>query len=290
MSSILKQFLVLMTAAAMILYGCTADFGETADPENARIEELMTFFFDGWKNSDYDRMLEGCSPEWKKKHEDAKMSLFALLANRTALEVTIEQITEDGTGPDRRAAVLVLMDRNNGKDPAQYRLSVLVTKDPDGNWYVDPESLKSYEVIDEARTKAMNDAIMREQLTAFFEGWKNNDYDRMLEVCSPEWKKAQENARNGLFALLGNRTALEVTIEQITEDRTGTERCVTVVVLTDRNDGRDPVLYKLSVLVTKSPDEYWYVDPESLKSYEGIEEAAAETENDSTTETEAPAR
>ena len=413
MSSILKRFLVLVTAAAMILSGCTAAFGEAADPENVRIEELITgffdewknsdydrmlemcspewkkeqedakrslfillanrtalemtieqitedgtgperyatvvalmdrndgkepvkyklfvlaaknpdgnwyidpeslkinevirnaqtetiddvivrgqldVFFDGWKNSDYDRMLEACSPEWKKKQEDAKRSLVALLANRTALEMTIEQITEDGTGPERCATVLVLMDRHNGKDPALYRLSVLVTKDPDGNWYVDPESLRSCEVIAEASAKAMDDAIAQDQLAAFFDGWKNNDYDRMLEACSPEWKKKQENARHSLFALLSNRTALEMTIEQITEDGTGTERRATVLALMDRNDGKEPVMYKLSVLVTKNPDGYWYVDPESLKNLEADEETAAETENDSTTEAEAPAR
>ena len=58
----------------------------------------------------------------------------------------------------------------------------------------------------------------------------------------------------------------------------------------DRHNGKDPALYRLSVLVTKDPDGNWYVDPESLKNLEADEETAAETENDSTTEAEAPAR
>ena len=290
MSSILKRFLVLAAAAAMILSGGTAPFDETADPENVRIEELITGFFDEWKNSDYDRMLEGCSPEWKKEQEDAKRSLFILLANRTALEMTIEQITEDGTGLERYATVVALMDRNDGKEPVKYKLFVLAAKNPDGNWYIDPESLKINEVIRKAETETIDDVIVRGQLDAFFDGWKNSDYDRMLEGCSPEWKKKQEDAKRSLFALLANRTALEMTIEQITEDGTGTERRATVVALMDRHNGKDPTLYRLSVLVTKDPDGNWYVDPESLKSLEADEKTAAETENDSTTEAETPAR
>jgi hypothetical protein len=40
------------------------------------------------------------------------------------------------------------MDRNNGMDPVKYRLSVLMVKES-GDWYVDPQSLKTY---DEAET------------------------------------------------------------------------------------------------------------------------------------------
>ena len=290
MRSILKRFLILVTAAAMILSGGTAAFGETADPEDVRIEELMNAFYQFWSNNDYNSMLELSDPEWKANCENPRNMLFNLVGNRTALEMTIEQIAEDGNGSDGTVTAEILMDRNDGKEPVRYRSSIHVIKRADGNWYVDPKSLKSYEVTENTRTEAMDEAIIRDLLAVFFGGWKSSDYDLMLEACSPEWTKEQENAKQSLLILLANRTALEMTIEQIAEEEAGPDRCVEVKVLMDRNNGRDPLLYMLSVLVTKDPDGNWYVDPESLKSVEVITEAAAETENDSAAETEAPAR
>ncbi len=290
MRSILKRFLILVTAAAMILSGGTAAFGETADPEDVRIEELMNAFYQFWSNNDYNSMLELSDPEWKANCENPRNMLFNLVGNRTALEMTIEQIAEDGNGSDGTVTAEILMDRNDGKEPVRYRSSIHVIKRADGNWYIDPKSLKSYEVTENTRTEAMDEAIIRDLLAVFFGGWKSSDYDLMLEACSPEWTKEQENAKQNLFILLANRTALEMTIEQIAEEEAGPDRCAAVKVLMDRNNGRDPVLYRLSVLVTKDPDGNWYVDPESLKSVEVITEAAAGTENDSAAEAEAPER
>ena len=118
----------------------------------------------------------------------------------------------------------------------------------------------------------------------------------MLEVCSPEWKKEQENARRRLFELLGNRTAVDEEILNIEKTETDTVRKAMAFITVDRNDGREPIPYFVSILMKKGEDGFWYVDPESLRSPEPTlndelaAEAAAETENDSTTEEEAPAR
>ena len=296
MRSILKRFLVLVTAAAMILSGCTAAFGETADPENVRIEKLVNDFFEFWSNSDYDSMVELSDPEWVANCENPKYSMFTVLANRTALELYIELISENGTGSDGTVTLSVLMDRNDGKKPVQYRMSIHVIKAADGNWYIDPQSLKSYEVITSVQTEAADDTVIRNKLAVFFEGWGTNDLDRMLEVCSPEWKKEQENARRRLFELLGNRTAVDEEILNIEKTETDTVRKAMAFITVDRNDGREPIPYFVSILMKKGEDGFWYVDPESLRSPEPTlndelaAEAAAETENDSTTEEEVPAR
>lgn len=296
MRSILKRFLILVTAAVMILSGGTAAFGETADPEDVRIEELVTDFFEFWGNSDYDPMVELCDPKWKSNCENPQNALFTLLANRRALELYIELISENGTGSDGTVTLSVLMDRNDGKEPVQYRMSIHVIKAADGNWYIDPQSLKSYEVITSVQTEAADDTVIRNKLAVFFEGWGTNDLDRMLEVCFPEWKKEQENARRRLFELLGNRTAVDEEILNIEKTETDTVRKAMAFITVDRNDGREPIPYFVSILMKKGEDGFWYVDPESLRSPELTlndelaAEAAAETENDSTTEEEAPAR
>ena len=296
MRNILKRFLVLVMAAAMVLSGCAAAFGETADSETARIEELVTDFFEFWGNSDYDSMVELCDPKWKSNCENPQNALFNLLANRRALELYIELISENGTGSDGTVTLSVLMDRNDGKEPVQYRMSIHVIKAADGNWYIDPQSLKSYEVITSVQTEAADDTVIRNKLAVFFEGWGTNDLDRMLEVCSPEWKKEQENARRRLFELLGNRTAVDEEILNIEKTETDTVRKAMAFITVDRNDGREPIPYFVSILMKKGEDGFWYVDPESLRSPEPTlndelaAEAAAETENDSTTEEEAPAR
>ena len=296
MRNILKRFLVLVMAAAMFLSGSAAAFGETTDPENARIEELVADFFEIWGNSDYDLMVERCDPKWKENCENPKNVLFALLANRRPLELDIELISENGTGSDGTVTISVLMDRNDGKEPVRYRLSIHVIKAADGNWYIDPQSLKTYEGNISVQTEAADDTVIRNKLAVFFEGWGTNDLDRMLEVCSPEWKKEQENARRRLFELLGNRTAVDEEILNIEKTETDTVRKAMAFITVDRNDGREPIPYFVSILMKKGEDGFWYVDPESLRSPEPTlndelaAEAAAETENDSATEEEAPAR
>ena len=297
MRNILKRFLVLVMAAAMFLSGCTAAFSETVDySECQRIAELLTDFFEFWENNDYDPMVELCDPKWKENCENPTNALFILLSNRRPLELDFEYSSENGTGSDDTVTLTVLMDRNDGKEPVRYRLSIHVIKAADGNWYVDPQSLKSYEVNVSVQTEAADDTVIRNKLAVFFEGWGTNDLDWMLEVCSPEWKKEQENARRRLFELLGNRTAVDEEILNIEKTETDTVRKAMAFITVDRNDGREPIPYFISILMNKGEDGFWYVDPESLRSPEPTlndelaAEAAAETENDSTTEEEAPAR
>ena len=44
--------------------------------------------------------------------------------------------------------ITALMDRNNGKDPVKYRMSIIMVHETDGLWYVDPKSLQTYEAAE----------------------------------------------------------------------------------------------------------------------------------------------
>ena len=116
------------------------------EPDNSVTERLQTFFY-YWSANRYDDMLTLCSPTWQSKTENPKTALFALMANRTPKDYMVENVSGTEQDSTRTVTVTSLMDRNNGKDPVKYRLSVLMSKEGDV-WYVDPRSLKTYEAAE----------------------------------------------------------------------------------------------------------------------------------------------
>ncbi len=114
---------------------------------------------------------------------------------------------------------------------------------------------------------AQNDSAATDRLESFFYYWSVNKQDDMLTLCSPSWLSSVENARTALFQLMANRTPLDYTVEKISGTVDDTSRTVTVSSTMDRNNGKDPVKYRLSVLMVRE-GEIWYVDPQSLKTYE----------------------
>ena len=127
----------------------TASVTNTPEPEpdNSVTERLQTFFY-YWSANRYDDMLTLCSPTWQSKTENPKTALFALMANRTPKDYMVENVSGTDQDTSRTVTVTSLMDRNNGKDPVKYRLSVIMMKENDGQWYVDPQSLQTYEAAE----------------------------------------------------------------------------------------------------------------------------------------------
>ncbi|MBR2822392.1 MAG: hypothetical protein IKE24_01685 [Clostridia bacterium] len=109
-----------------------------------------------------------------------------------------------------------------------------------------------------------------ERLETFFRYWSAGMQDEMLNLCAPSWQSSVDNPKTALFGLLANRRPLDYTVENITGTSESTSRTVTVTSTIDRNNGKDPVKYRLSVLMVKEGDQ-WYVDPQSLKTYESAE-------------------
>lgn len=120
----------------------------TPEPENDNsiTDRLQTFFY-YWSANRTDDMITLCSPSWQSKVEDPKRALFGLLANRTPKDYMVESVSGTEYDTTRTVTVTSLMDRNNGKDPVRYRLSVIMSKENDV-WYVDPQSLQTYENAD----------------------------------------------------------------------------------------------------------------------------------------------
>ena len=102
-------------------------------------------FCSAWYANDLDGMLAYCDPEWKAAQEQPRTSLFALLANRTPISCEI-LAPGDETDGVRQLTVTALMDRHNGLDPEYHRHNIVMKKADDGQWYLDPQCLITYEI------------------------------------------------------------------------------------------------------------------------------------------------
>ena len=129
----------------------TAAPAVTNTPEpNADYEVLsrLRSFFDFWSMNRQDDMLTLCSPSWASKEDNPKTALFALLRNRTPLNMVEENISGTSNDLSRTVTVVSEMDRNNGKPTVKYRMNIMMDKETDGLWYVNPKSLLSYDDAD----------------------------------------------------------------------------------------------------------------------------------------------
>ena len=123
---------------------------EAADPENEIVRDRLVSFFMYWSRNELDEMLTLCTADWMNSVENAKTELFGILMNRTPLDMYCGENAVYGNPEDpvRRLEVTSRMDRHNGKDPVTYRLQILMQKQEDGLWYVNPQSLVTYEIVE----------------------------------------------------------------------------------------------------------------------------------------------
>ena len=89
----------------------------------------------------------------------------------------------------------------------------------------------------------------------------------MLNLCMPSWRDKQTNARTTLFQMLMNRTPGKIEPQSTRGTDADTTRKVVVVAEMNRNNGKPSEIYKMTIMMVKENNE-WYVDPQSLLSYE----------------------
>lgn len=112
-------------------------------PEDEAAGERLMEFFLWWSRNDLDNMLTVCDPAWQAGEESPRITLFALLRNRTPVSAEFAKIS--GKGADRTIDVYTVIDRHNGKENNAYYLQLRMRKADDGYWYLDPTSLVTEE-------------------------------------------------------------------------------------------------------------------------------------------------
>lgn len=107
------------------------------------------------------------------------------------------------------------------------------------------------------------------RLEAFMVNWSGARIEDLVRLVQPSWASAQDNPSNRLFVMLGNRTPLSYNIEEISGSDSDSSRTVTMTANIDKNNGKDPTLYRFMVLMVKEGGE-WYVDPNSLATNDEV--------------------
>lgn len=132
--------------------GLSAEKG--TDFEASEVRDCVTVFFTYWSVNNLDKMLEMCSSGWKASAADPRTELFKILLNRTPVDLEIESASPiAGESPDGFPYYYVTatsrLDRNNGTAYRKYRIRLLVRKEEDGLWYIDPTGLNDCEDAEE---------------------------------------------------------------------------------------------------------------------------------------------
>lgn len=162
-----------------------------------------------------------------------------------------------------------------GRPAAQQTGQVSATPTPGmNNAVVDTQTGNSVAAVSQSQSTETPtpaaDTSAADRLETFFRYWAANMQDEMLTLCAPSWQSSVDNPKTALFGLLANRKPIDYTVEGISGTDDSTSRKVTVTSTIDRNNGKAPVKYRLSVLMLKEGDQ-WFVDPQSLKTYEEAE-------------------
>lgn len=124
------------------------------EPEATAVKDRVLAFFTYWSANRLDDMLSMCSSGWKAAAADPRMELFKILRNRTPVDLEIESAAPiAGESPDGFPYYYVTatshLDRNNGTAYRKYRIHLLVRKEEDGLWYIDPSGLNDCENAEE---------------------------------------------------------------------------------------------------------------------------------------------
>ena len=117
---------------------------------------------------------------------------------------------------------------------------------------------------------AFQDDSLMVRLVSFFNFWNGNRQDEMLALCAPSWQAKQENPRTALFGLLANRRPENCTPESISGTDADTTRRVTLTTMINRNNNKPAEKYRMTIVMVKENNE-WFVDPNSLASYDTVE-------------------
>ena len=261
---------------------------ESDEEVSVLCQEKLLGFMDAWARNSFDDMLDYCSLVWKtSRASNLHAKMFSLVTNMMPVSYTLNEIKTKGD--DAYAALVVLIDRNNGKNPENYRMLIHLVRE-NGEWFIDPESLRRYEVAEKEEgaevlytpekktTLAIPEdfesdeevsALCEEKLLGFFYAWACNSYDDILDYCSLDWKASNtSNLKVELFALRANRMPISYTLNEIKTK--GDDAYAELVAVMDRNNGKEPVNHRMIIHLVREDGE-WYIVPDSIQNYEIVE-------------------
>ena len=114
--------------------------------------------------------------------------------------------------------------------------------------------------------------VLLDRLTEFLLHWSRDEYDDMLEMCTPEWKAGTEDPEEALLAILDERRPMTCTPEGISGTDRDEIRTVTIRMDIRKTDKAKEHDYFFHITLQKGEDGIWRVDPGSIQDYEIADE------------------
>jgi len=115
--------------------------------ESSAAWQRLQQFFQYWKNASVPDMLTLVSPAWKSAQtKSPETELFLLLANRQPLDQQFEKISNTEADSTRTITMTSVIDKRNGRPHVKIRFQIIMVKSSN-EWYVDPASLQSNDIV-----------------------------------------------------------------------------------------------------------------------------------------------
>ena len=148
------------TSASMVDMNQTQEESEedtTADLGSASLaQQKLDQFMAAWSNKDYAAMVTYSAPNWVNQFEsqrEAETGIFHLSAIRTPLGYQILDVSGNDSDQTRTITMQASISKNDGRDPLTYNFQILMIR-ANNEWYVDPNSISSSQVVQPAMTPA----------------------------------------------------------------------------------------------------------------------------------------
>ena len=142
----------------------------------------------------------------------------------------------------------------------------------------DADLMELYDRVQEeiAQRCLLVDEAVSTRLGDFLVCWSENDPDRMLELCSSEWKDTADDPMQALLQILSDRLPLSIEITDLNGDPTDTLRTLKATMEIDSQDGTAHGNMVFHIDMIREEDGNWYVDPRGLEAGEPAEDFSRE--------------
>lgn len=104
----------------------------------------------------------------------------------------------------------------------------------------------------------------QQKLMEFMGYWAENNTEKMLTVCSPDWIAQQASPATALFNTLGLNRPTSYQVEQVYGNESEASRTIQMVVNIEKGNG-EQLSKRYQILMVRLND-VWYIKPESLSS------------------------
>lgn len=130
-------------------------------------QQKLEQFMNAWGNKDYATMVSLSAPNWVNQYEtqrDAETGIFHLSAIRIPVSYQIMDVSGNDADQTRTITMQAAINKSDGKEPLLYNFQILMIRS-NNEWFVDPNSISSSQVVQQAASQAQQNQQTLDQST-----------------------------------------------------------------------------------------------------------------------------